>query len=63
MELVRVAMASMRSSAVFMRVSPFSCLQCMKASRDGLALYTMQNGRGERIIPQAGKEYFFGKRE
>jgi hypothetical protein len=43
-----------------MRVSPFAF---MKASRDGLALYTMQNGKGARLFRGVGGEYFFEKRE
>jgi hypothetical protein len=35
----------------------------MKASRDGLALYTVQNGKGARLFQGAGEEYFFEKRE
>jgi hypothetical protein len=33
----------------------------MKASRDGLALYTMQNGIGVRFIQRAWHEIFFAK--
>jgi hypothetical protein len=32
----------------------------MKASRDDLALYTMQNGIGERLFRGMGEEYFLG---
>jgi hypothetical protein len=47
-----------------MIVSPFSYLLCMKASRDGLALYTMQNrkesglfrGRTENISLKNGNK-------
>jgi len=35
----------------------------MKASRDGLPLYTMQNGIGGRLFRCVGGEYFLGKRE
>jgi hypothetical protein len=35
----------------------------MKASRDGLALYTMQNGIGERLFRRKAEEYFLQKRE
>ncbi len=41
----------------------FFYLQCMKASRDGLALYTMQNGKGARLFRGVGREYFLQKRE
>jgi hypothetical protein len=30
----------------------------MKASRDGVAFYTMQNGKGGRLFQRAGEEYF-----
>jgi len=35
----------------------------MKASRDGLALYTMQKGIGERLFRVTEEEYFLQKRE
>jgi hypothetical protein len=36
----------------------FYYLHCMKASRDGLALYTMQNWKGERLFRGAEEKYF-----
>jgi hypothetical protein len=44
-----------------MRVSPFNLH--MKASRDGLALYIMQNRKGARLFRGVGEEYFLRKRE
>jgi hypothetical protein len=35
----------------------------MKASCDGLALHTMQNGIGARLFREMGGEYFLGKWE
>src|SRR6185437_7379639 len=62
-DVARVAIVSMRTSAVFMRVSPFFFFAFMKASRDGLALYTMQNRKGERLFRCEAEEYFLQKRE
>jgi hypothetical protein len=59
MDVARVATVSMRTSAVFMRVSPFSICLCMKASRDGLALYTMQNRIGGHLFRGWEKNIFW----
>ena len=57
MDVASVAIVSMRTRPVFMRVSPFN-LRCMKASRDGLALYTMQNGIGARLFRCEAEDIF-----